>query len=130
MRPSPLLPFSCPEAFAMNYLPFTLLLALSPALAVNADDAGNDAPLTINGCVIAEASQCPGANLRGAKLANQDLRKSARARLLWPNLASCRLASPRLASCRSALLNQAISRSAACKLARCSFAPDSLANCR
>lgn len=59
----------------MNYLPFTLLLALSPALAVSADDAGNDTPLTINGCVIAEASQCPGANLRGANLANQDLRK-------------------------------------------------------
>ena len=53
----------------MNYLPFTLLLALSPALAVSADDAGNDTPLTINGCVIAEASQCPGANLRGANLA-------------------------------------------------------------
>lgn len=58
----------------MNYLPFTLLLALSPALAVSADDAGNDTPLTINGCVIAEASQCPGANLRGANLANSTLR--------------------------------------------------------
>ena len=59
----------------MNYLPFALLLALTPALAANADDDGNDTPLTVNGCVIAEASQCPGANLRGANLANQDLRK-------------------------------------------------------
>ena len=49
----------------MNYLPFALLLVLSPAMAVSADDDGNDAPLTVNGCVIAEASQCPGANLPG-----------------------------------------------------------------
>ena len=59
----------------MNYLPLALLLGLSPALAMNVDDDGNDVPLTINGCLIAEASQCPGANLRGANLANQDLRK-------------------------------------------------------
>lgn len=43
----------------MNYLPFALLIVLSPAVAKNADDAGNDPPLAINGCVIAEASQCP-----------------------------------------------------------------------
>ncbi|RFQ00887.1 pentapeptide repeat-containing protein, partial [Pseudomonas putida] len=59
----------------MNYLPLALLIVLAPAMAENADDVGNDPPLTINGCVIAEASQCPGADLRGANLANQDLRK-------------------------------------------------------
>lgn len=58
----------------MNYLPLGLLLVLSPTLAMNADDAESDTPLTINGCRIAEASQCPGADLRGANLANQDLR--------------------------------------------------------
>ena len=41
----------------MNYLPIALLLALSPALAAQAEDAGDDAPLTINGCVIADKAQ-------------------------------------------------------------------------
>jgi hypothetical protein len=59
------------RAFAMNYLPFALLLC--PALAVSADDAAT-MPLTINGCVIAEPASAR-ANLRGANLANQDLRK-------------------------------------------------------
>jgi len=48
----------------MNYLSLVLLLSLPPAFAVNVDDDGNDVPLTINGCLIAESSQCPGANLR------------------------------------------------------------------
>ncbi|TGQ50163.1 pentapeptide repeat-containing protein, partial [Mesorhizobium sp. M4B.F.Ca.ET.211.01.1.1] len=52
----------------MKSLPLLLLFISAVA---NADDT----PLTLNGCVIAESSQCPGANLRGANLANQDLRK-------------------------------------------------------
>lgn len=59
----------------MTFLPLALLLAITPALALATDSDDGDTPLSINGCVIAEASQCPGANLRGAKLANQDLRK-------------------------------------------------------
>jgi len=55
----------------MNYLPLLLLLALPLA---HADD-GDDTPLVINGCTLAEHSQCPGANLRGANLSNQDLSK-------------------------------------------------------
>ncbi|MCW1248468.1 pentapeptide repeat-containing protein, partial [Pseudomonas sp. SAICEU22] len=54
----------------MKFLP--LLLLFIGAVA-HADDP--DTALTIKGCTIAESSQCPGANLRGAKLANQDLRK-------------------------------------------------------
>ena len=54
----------------MKYLPLLLLLSLPLA---HADD-GDDAPLIVNGCTIAEHSQCPGANLQGANLSNQDLR--------------------------------------------------------
>ncbi|HAA39854.1 MAG TPA: pentapeptide repeat-containing protein, partial [Pseudomonas sp.] len=55
----------------MNYLPLLLLLCLPVA---HAED-GDDAPLIINGCTIAAHSQCPGANLKGANLRNQDLSK-------------------------------------------------------
>ena len=55
----------------MNYLPLLLLLSLPLA---HADD-GDDAPLIINGCTLAEHSQCPGANLKGANLSNQNLAK-------------------------------------------------------
>ncbi|MCK9802313.1 pentapeptide repeat-containing protein, partial [Pseudomonas sp. MAFF 302030] len=44
----------------MKYLPLLLLLSLPLA---HADD-GDDAPLIVNGCTIAEHSQCPGANLQ------------------------------------------------------------------
>ena len=54
----------------MKYLPLFLLLIGSLAHAEN----GDDAPLIINGCTLAEHSQCPGANLRGVNLSNQDLR--------------------------------------------------------
>jgi len=50
----------------MKFLAFTCLLIAVQACA-------DDDPLTINGCLIAESSQCPGADLRGALLANQDL---------------------------------------------------------
>ena len=53
----------------MKYLPLLLMLTLPLA---HADD-GDDAPLVINGCTIAEHSQCPGANLKGANLRNQNL---------------------------------------------------------
>ena len=52
----------------MKYLPLLLLLSIAQA---HADDADN-APLIINGCTIADHSQCSGANLRGANLSNQD----------------------------------------------------------
>ncbi|MEO6679794.1 MAG: pentapeptide repeat-containing protein, partial [Pseudomonas sp.] len=56
----------------MNYLPLLLVLTALPVFA--ATDDGDDAPLIINGCTLAEHSQCPGANLKGANLSNQDLR--------------------------------------------------------
>src|SRR5690606_11796487 len=72
----------------MNYLPLVLFFALPCALA--ADDGE---PLVINGCSIAEASQCPNADLRGADLSNQDLRKMnlAGADLREANLRHARL---------------------------------------
>ena len=38
----------------MNYLPLILLLTLPPAFAAN---GGDDTPLTLNGCLIAESSR-------------------------------------------------------------------------
>ena len=55
----------------MKYLPLFLMLTLPLA---HATDDGEDTPLIINGCTVAQHSQCPGADLKGANLSNQDLR--------------------------------------------------------
>lgn len=56
----------------MHPLPLLLPIAL---LLIAGELRADDQALTVNGCRIEADSQCPNANLRGADLSNQDLRR-------------------------------------------------------